>query len=120
METRSYKDKTPVLGMIERGGILKAMQIPDTSSETIQPILDKEIAVGTKVVTDEWWGYRRLHLAYQHHYISHAANEYCIGDIHTNSIEGFWSLFKRSIIGIYHYASSKHIQQYVDEAVFRY
>lgn len=66
------------------------------------------------------WGYRKLHIAFQHALVNHGAKEYVIGDIHTNTIEGFWSLFKRSIIGIYHSASSKHIQQYVDEAVFRY
>lgn len=117
---RSYKDKTPVLGMIERGGILKAMQVPDTKAETIQPVIDKEVKAGTSVMTDEWWGYRKLHIAFQHALVNHGAKEYVIGDIHTNTIEGFWSLFKRSIIGIYHSASSKHIQQYVDEAVFRY
>lgn len=117
---RSVKDKTPILGMIERGGILKAMQIPDTKSETIQPIIDKEVKAGCVVMTDEWWGYNKLHKALKHALVNHGANEYVIGDIHTNTIEGFWSLFKRSIIGIYHFASSKHIQKYVDEAVFRY
>lgn len=117
---RSFKDKTPVLGMVERGGILKAMQIPDTKSETLQPIIEKEVITGSRVLTDEWWGYRRVSKAYQHHFVDHSAKQYCNGDVHTNTIEGFWSLFKRSIIGIYHSASSKHIQQYVDEAVFRY
>lgn len=117
---RSFKDKTPVVGMIERGGVLKAMQVPDTKSETLQPIIDKHVTVGSVVMTDEWWGYRKLHVAFQHHFVNHGAKEFANGIVHTNTIEGFWSLFKRSIIGIYHSASSKHIQQYVDEAVFRY
>lgn len=117
---RSVKDKTPVLGMIERGGILKAMQVPDTKSETIQPIIDQEVITGNIVVTDEWWGYKQINAAYEHFCINHANGEYANGLAHTNNIEGFWSLFKRSIIGIYHFVSTKHIQKYVDEAVFRY
>lgn len=118
---RSFKDKTPVMGIIERSGVLRAMKVPDTKSGTLQPIIEKHVAKGTTIFSDEWWGYRKLsEAAYIHQFINHGAKQYCDGDIHTNTLEGFWGLFKRSIFGIYHSASSKHIQAYVDEAVFRY
>lgn len=117
---RSYKDKTPVMGMVERNGVLRALKVCDTKSETLQPIIEKHVKSGGAVHTDEWWGYRKLNEAYQHSFVNHGASQYCDGNVHTNTIEGFWSLFKRSIFGIYHSASSKHIQAYVDEAVFRY
>jgi len=118
---RSTKDKTPVVGMIERGGILKAMKVENTQSVTLQPLIEKTVHPKTTVMTDEWWGYKKLHTAFkEHHFINHGKAEYVNGIVHTNTIEGFWSLFKRSIFGIYHSTSNKHIQQYVDEAVFRY
>lgn len=118
---RSYKDKVPILGMIERGGILKAMKVKNTQADTLQPIIENYVHSNTVVMTDEWWGYKKLHRAFtEHSFINHGKSEYVNGSVHTNTIEGFWSLFKRSIFGIYHSASHKHIQHYVDEAVFRY
>lgn len=117
---RSYKDKVPVMGMVQRNGVLRALKVSDTKSETLQPIIEKHVAKGTKIHTDEWWGYRKLNEVYSHNYVNHGGGEYVNGDTHTNTLEGFWGLFKRSIFGIYHSASSKHIQAYVDEAVFRY
>ena len=78
------------------------------------------VAKTSSVYTDEWVGYNKLKRVYDHSVVKHNANQYVDGRIHTNTIEGFWSLLKRGIFGIYHFTSKKHLQMYVDEFVFRY
>lgn len=116
---RSVKDKTPVFGMVERCGKLNAKVVPNTNCST----LTKETVKFVKdalVYTDEWWGYRSIKQLFQHEIVNHKSNEYVRNDVYTNTIEGFWSLLKRGIIGIYHFTSKQHLQRYVDEFVFRY
>ena len=117
---RSTAKKTPILGMIERGGELRAIKAVDTSGKSIQPFIISNVAFGASLNTDEWLGYNGLKTMYKHQYINHGGEEYVRGDVHTNTMEGAWSLLKRSIYGIYHSVSSKHLQAYVDESVFRY
>ena len=117
---RSTATKTPVLGVMERGGEVRARKAVDTSGKSIQPFIIANVAFGAELKTDEWLGYNRLAGIYQHKRVNHGANEYVIGDTHTNTVEGFWSQLKRSVYGCYHSISAKHLQQYVDESVFRY
>ena len=70
--------------------------------------------------TDEYSSYKSLQRIYDHQFIKHSRKQYVEGRIHTNTIEGFWSLLKRGIFGVYHFTSKKHLQLYVDEFVFRY
>lgn len=116
---RSIKDKTPVFGMVERKGKLNAKVVPDTTCDT----LTKETITYVKnaiVYTDEWWGYNSIKNLFQHEIVKHKMSEYVREHVYTNTIEGFWSLLKRGIIGIYHFTSKQHLQKYVDEFVFRY
>ena len=117
---RSLKDKTPVFGMIERDGKLVAKKVEDVSSETLTKEAIKSIKESAMVYTDEWLGYKGVSKIYDHQIVKHNEKEYVNGRIHTNTIEGFWSLLKRGIFGIYHFTSKKHLQKYVDEFVFRY
>ena len=117
---RSVKDKTPVFGMVERNGKLIAKKVKNTTSETLTSEAIKAIKESAKVYSDEWLGYKGVSKIYDHSVVKHNENEYVNGRIHTNTIEGFWSLLKRGIFGIYHSTSSKHLQKYVDEFVFRY
>ena len=117
---RSTKTKKPVVGAVERGGKLVAKVTDDTKGKTVLPIAEKHIEEGSKVYTDEYRAYRKLKRIYDHQFIKHNEEEYVNGRIHTNTLEGFWSLFKRGILGIYHFCSDKHLQKYVDEFVFRY
>lgn len=117
---RSLKDKTPVFGMIERSGKLIAKKVKDTNSETLTREAIKSIKESAKVYTDEWLGYKGISKIYDHQIVKHNEKEYVNGRIHTNTLEGFWSLLKRGIFGIYHSTSKKHLQMYVDEFVFRY
>jgi transposase-like protein len=117
---RSFKDKTPVLGMVERNGKLVAKKVVNTQFESLTPQIVKTVKQSAMIYTDEWMGYKNLQKIYDHAFIKHIEGEYVNGRIHTNTIEGFWSLLKRGIIGIYHFTSKKHLQKYVDEFVFRY
>ena len=113
-------NKAVVFGMIEREGNLKAVKVENRDRETLYPIIVSKVKTSAKIYTDEHQGYGSLKHVYDHKYIKHVKKQYVLGKVHTNSIEGFWSLLKRGIFGIYHSTSKKHLQKYVDEFVFRY
>lgn len=117
---RSTKDKAAVLGMVQRGGKVIGKKVDNVKSSTILPEIIGRVKEGSKVHTDEWTSYRSLQRVYDHSFVKHNEGEYVRGMIHTNTIEGFWSLFKRQIFGIHHFTSKKHLQKYVDESAFRY
>lgn len=117
---RSSKDKAPVLGMVQRGGKVTAMMVENVKGETLVPEIIKRVKEEADIYTDEWIGYKGLSKIYDHSFIKHNEGEYVQGRVHTNTIEGFWSLFKRKIVGIHHSVSKKHLQKYVDESVNYY
>ncbi len=112
---RSAKDKTPVFGLVEREGKVVAMKVADTTKGTIQPIIEKHVVKGSEVMTDEWLAYNGLQLTYRHSIVNHGEGVYVVGATHTNTIEGFWSLLKRGIVGNYHKVSVKHLDKYIDD-----
>jgi transposase-like protein len=116
---RSVKDKTPVFGLLNNGTV-KTQVVPDTKAKTLRPIIEKMVEKGSIVVSDEWLGYTGLSKEYQHEVVKHNEGRFVNNGFHTNSMEGFWSLFKRGIFGIYHYASPKHLGRYTDEFTYRY
>ncbi|RYD96496.1 MAG: IS1595 family transposase [Sphingobacteriales bacterium] len=117
---RSFKDKTPVLGMIDESGKVKCSVIENTQGKIIQPIILDTIKKGSVLFTDEWHAYKGLDKYYIHKYVDHGKKEYVNGEVTTNKIENFWSQFKRGIIGLYHQVSKKHLQKYADEFSFRH
>ncbi len=108
------------VGIIERGGELRAEVVANTNRKNLQSFIDRHLDAGAKINTDEWKGYNGLHKQYDHNIVKHHTGEYVQGDVHTNTLEGFWALLKRGLNGIYHKVSPKHLQLYVDEFVFRY
>ena len=116
---RSVKDKTPVFGLLNNGTVNTSV-IADTKAETLKPIIAAMVEKGQIVVTDEWNGYSGLNKEFSHEVVRHNSGEYVKNGFHTNSIEGFWSLLKRGIYGIYHSASPKHLNKYCDEFSYRY
>lgn len=116
---RSTKDKTPVFGMVNNGKV-STQVVPDTKAKTLKPIIKKMVKEGSIVVTDEWNAYNGLSKDYQHQVLKHNEMEFVKNGFHTNSIEGFWSLLKRGIFGIYHSTSKKHLNKYCDEFEYRY
>jgi transposase-like protein len=117
---RSVKDKAPVFGLVERNGHVVAMVVKNTEKHTIQPLISKYVVKGSEVMTDEWKAYKGLDKSYSHQIVKHGEGIYVVGKAHTNTIEGFWSLLKRGIVGIYHFVSVKHLDKYIDEFEFRY
>src|SRR5215210_7747850 len=118
--------KTPVFGMAQRkgkesGGQVAAVVVRDTKRATVLPHVKKKVLPESMVYTDEYTVYDTLGKEdYRHDRVNHAEEIYVAGDVHTNTIEGFWSLIKRGIGGVYRSVSSKHLQSYLDEYAFRY
>jgi len=113
--------KIPVVGAVERKGKVVTRVIETISGDILKSFVRG--AVSEKVsllVTDEWVGYRGLDKDYPHHVIRHTAGQYVVGAIHTNTIEGFWSIFKRGVVGTFHKVSAKYLPLYVAEFQFRY
>jgi ISXO2 transposase-like protein/transposase-like zinc ribbon protein len=102
--------KTPVVGAVERGGKVVSRVIETVSSDILKSFVRG--AVSEKVsllVTDEWVGYKGLDKEYPHAVIRHTDHQYVVGAIHTNTIEGFWSIFKRGVVGTFHKVSAKYL-----------
>jgi transposase-like protein len=112
--------KTPIIGLIQRGGELRANVVKDCTMRTIESQVVGNIKLGSQVHTDDFISYNRVGRFFPHKVISHGIGEYVNGDIHTNTIESFWAIFKRGFHGVYHQMSRKHLQRYVDEFVFRF
>lgn len=117
---RNTATKTAVLGMVERKGQLRIMKVNDVKKETIQANISKNIEKESILYTDEFRSYKGMSKFYDHQFVTHSVGEYVNEKIHTNTIEGFWSLLKRGIIGVYHYISKKHLNQYLRAYAFRY
>ena len=114
--------KTCVVGIVERKGRVVAIAANDATRATLHGIAEERILPASTVYTDDLSAYHGLEAinGYQHRRINHSAGVYVVGDIHTNTIEGFWSLVKRGIGGVYHSVSKKYLQTYLDEYSFRY
>lgn len=113
--------KVPVFGMVERGGRVRAKVVPSRQGDTLQAVANTHVLPESTIFTDEAPGYYQVGKGYvAHHRIRHRAKVYVEGDVHTQTIEGFWSLLKNGIRGAHHSVSEKYLQAYVDEFVFRY
>jgi len=118
---RSTKTKKAIFGMIQRSGKLVAMTVENTKADTLMPIIKQFVAQNTVIYTDESKSYNRLsNENYAHSFVRHNENEFVVDDIYTNTIEGFWSHFKKMVFGTYHFVSKKHLQSYIDEEVYRW
>lgn len=130
---RSTKTKTPVFGMMERTTIknakgeeelmtyVHAIVVPKTDGDTLIPIIKQFCEEGAHLITDELNSYNRLSSeGFSHDIVCHSSDEFVRGDIFTNDMEGFWSHFRRMIIGCYHNIDVKYLQRYVDEACYRW
>lgn len=114
--------KTVVAGAVSRKGNVVARVIENVRAATLETFVAE--AVSDKVsllITDQWVGYKHLNKEFpQHVTIDHAKGDYVVGAVHTNTIEGFWSIFKRGVVGTFHKISKKYMPLYVAEFQFRY
>lgn len=117
-----FKDrKIPVVGIVEREGSIKAWVRPDSKTMTIRPLVHEYVTMDSLVYTDDASHYALLKRdGYQHSSVNHSAKVYVDGNVHTNTIEGFWMLLKNGIRGVYHAVGKDYLQTYVDEYTFRY
>src|ERR1700719_630270 len=113
------KDKTVVMGMVERGGKVIAGHVDSRKKQDLQPLIRERIEAGAAIFSDELKSYDGLESDYQHAVINHAV-EYVNGNVHTNTMENFWSLLKRGLHGTYISVEPFHLFRYIDEQAFRY
>jgi transposase len=118
------KHKAMVVGMVERGGQVRAFTDEKATGAILLPMIQEHVLPKSTVFTDELKGYDGLsHIrdrSYTHRRIRHAEKVYVVGDVHTNTIEGFWSLVKNGLRGVYHSVGKGYLQSYLDEYSFRY
>src|SRR5208282_5747567 len=123
---RGDKKKSPVIGIVERStdkrvGRVKAFTTPDVTAERVLGIVHEHILPKSTVFTDEYRIYDRVGgRVKEHKRINHSAKVYVVGDVHTNTIEGFWSLVKNGLRGVYHSVGKGYLQSYLNEYSFRY
>jgi transposase-like protein len=113
------KDKTAVVGILERGGKVRTRVIDNRKKKTLQVEVRKHVEAGSALYTDALLSYNGLASEYAHQVIDHAV-AYVDGKIHTNGLENFWSLLKRGISGTYVSVEPFHLFRYLDEQSFRY
>lgn len=113
------KDKSIVFGMVERGGKVRATHVATRGKAELHSEIRDNIAAGAAIFSDELKSYDGLDADYQHAVINHAV-EYVNGNVHTNTMENFWSLLKRGLHGTYVSVEPFHLFRYIDEQAFRY
>jgi len=114
-------DKRAIVSLVERGGNVRSFHVAMADKETVQKIVLDNVAAESRLHTDE----SRLYFGADQHFASHetvkhSAKEYVRGDVHTNSAEGFFSIFKRGMKGVYQHCKEKHLHRYLAEYDFRY
>jgi len=120
---RGWRHKIPVMSLVQRGGGARSFVIDRANIETVLPIIEENVSRETYILTDEATHYTRAGLRdafLGHGKVNHSAGEYGRGIIHTNTIEGFFSIFKRGMKGVYQHCAEKHLHRYLAEFDFRY
>jgi transposase-like protein len=123
-KNRAYKQPPPkeaVMALVERGGKVRSHHVKEVTAATLKPILADAIAKDTHFRTDESGVYYKIGESFKSHLtVNHSIKEYVRGDAHTNTVEGYFSIFKRGIYGVYHHVSATHLKRYLAEFDFRY
>jgi transposase-like protein len=113
--------KEAVVALIERGGRVRSHHVPEVNAKTLGPILEAQLHGASYVYTDEGGAMRKAGSQFERHAsINHSIGEYVRGPVHTNTIEGYFSIMKRGIHGVYHHVSQQHLKRYLAEYDFRY
>lgn len=119
--TSGPSNKRPILALVERGGQVRTFHVPVANKQNVQEIVTANVARESRLHTDEsrLYGGMKDHFA-DHESVMHSIGEYVRGDVHTNSAEGYFSIFKRGMRGIYQHCGEKHLHRYLAEYDFRY
>jgi transposase-like protein len=121
-EREKWSSKVPVMAMIERGGRVRPKVIADVTAKTLQFAIRENVDRRSRIMTDEHASYSGIGRFYDggHETVNHSEREYARGDVTTNTVEGFFSVLKRGINGIYHSVSKEHLHRYLAEYEFRH
>jgi transposase-like protein len=118
---RGYAHKHAVMTLVQRGGSARSFHVDGTKASDLLPIIKANVLPGTRVMTDEAGQYAHLGKYFtEHDFVRHSTGEYGRGETHTNTVEGFYSVFKRGMKGVYQHCAEKHLHRYVAEFDFRY
>ena len=118
---RKFRNTRPIVALVERGGSVRTFHVPVADQDTVQKIVRENIARESRLHTDESKLYFGMGKDFaSHETVKHSAGEYVRGDIHTNSAEGYFSIFKRGMRGVYQHCKEKHLHRYLAEYDFRY
>ena len=119
---RGYAHKRAVLSLVERGGDVRSFHIDNANAANIYPIIDKNLSFEFTLMTDEAKVYETIGRSFTggHQAVEHGKDEYVRGDCHTNTLEGYFSIFKRGMKGVYQHCDEKHLHRYLAEFDFRY
>ena len=113
--------KAIVVGAVRRKGNVIARVINNVQRATLEAFVNEAVSDKVSLIcTDQWTGYDKLGFTFPHGTVDHAKHQYVVGAVHTQTIEGFWSIFKRGIVGSFHKVSAKYLPLYVAEFQFRY
>src|SRR6266851_4419385 len=114
--------KHKIFSMVERDGSIRSFHVPRVNAKTLKPILMEQIAKDTHIFTDSATQYKKALKGefLSHESVNHLAGEYARGNVHINTVESFFGLFKRGLVGTYHHVSEQHLQRYCTEFDFRF
>jgi transposase-like protein len=118
---RGAYNKTPVVALVQRNGIVKSEPMIRLTGKNLKSFIAKHVDKKSIIMTDDFKSYNGLGRIYKKHsVIQHSKKQYVNGDVHTNTIEGYFSLLKRGINGVFHHVSERHLHRYLKEFDFRY
>jgi len=113
-------NKTPVFSLVERGGDVRSFQMERVTKKNLREVLLSNVVPSSKLMTDSFPGYKGMKSLFRHQSVNHKRKEYVRGEVYTNTIEGFFSILKRGLDGVYQHVSKKHLKRYLNEFDFRY
>jgi hypothetical protein len=118
---RGFAHKNATFALVERNGGVRSFHVPNVTGDTFKPILNRQVLEEAHLMTDDAGQYRHMsEEVAKHEFVAHSIGEYVRGDVHTNTVEGFFSIFKRGIYGVYQHVSIAHLHRYTTKFDFRY
>jgi transposase-like protein len=118
---RGYHHKEKVFSLVERNGKVRSFHVPRVNAETLKPIIKEQIDADTHLMTDEFSTYTKIGREFASHgVVNHGKGEYVRGSIHTNTVESYFSILKRGLVGTFHHVGPQHLKRYVGEFDFRW
>jgi transposase-like protein len=113
--------KEKIVSLVQRGGEVRSFHVQTVNAATLKSTMEKNISKEAHINTDSAYFYRKHGAEYaSHEYVNHSAHEYARGDVTTNTVEGYFSILKRGLIGTFHHVGEQHLQRYCNEFDFRY